>query len=55
MVFPYVAEIRPDVIVLDLNHPLAGRTLRFDVRVVDIQRGERQLVAGGARGSEKET
>jgi FKBP-type peptidyl-prolyl cis-trans isomerase SlyD len=55
VVFPYVAEIRPDVIVLDLNHPLAGRTLRFDVRVVDIQRGERQLVAGGARGSEKET
>ena len=55
VVFPYVAEIRPDVIVLDLNHPLAGRTLRFDVRVVDIQRGERQLVTEGARGSEKET
>lgn len=55
VVFPYVAEIRTDVIVLDLNHPLAGRTLRFDVRVVDIQRGERQLVTGGARGSEKET
>ena len=55
VVFPYVAEIRPDVIVLDLNHPLAGRTLRFDVRVVDILRGERQLVTEGARGSEKET
>ncbi len=55
VVFPYVAEIRTDVIVLDLNHPLAGRTLRFDVRVVDIQRGECQLVTGGARGSEKET
>ena len=45
-VFPYVAEIKPDVIVLDLNHPLAGQTLRFDVRVVDIQRGDRLPVAG---------
>ena len=42
VVFPYVAEIKPEVIVLDLNHPLAGKTLLFDVRVVDIQRqGER--------------
>ncbi len=40
VVFPYVAEIRPEVIVLDLNHPLAGKTLVFDVRVVDIQRKE---------------
>jgi FKBP-type peptidyl-prolyl cis-trans isomerase SlyD len=45
-VFPYVAEIKPEVIVLDLNHPLAGQTLRFEVRVVDIQRGDRQPVAG---------
>ncbi len=55
VVFPYVAEIRPDVIVLDLNHPLAGRTLRFDVRVMDIQRGERQLVTRGMRGGETGT
>ena len=45
-VFPYVAEIKPEVVVLDLNHPLAGQTLRFDVRVMDIQRGDRQPVAG---------
>jgi FKBP-type peptidyl-prolyl cis-trans isomerase 2 len=35
-----VAEIRPEVIVLDLNHPLAGKTLVFDVRVVGIERKE---------------
>ena len=38
VVFPYVAEIKPEVIVLDLNHPLAGKTLVFDVRVIDIER-----------------
>ena len=38
VVFPYVAEIKPEVIVLDLNHPLAGKILVFDVRVIDIQR-----------------
>lgn len=53
-VFPYVAEIKPDVIVLDLNHPLAGQTLRFDVRVVDIQRGEGQPVAGVLAGRDVE-
>jgi FKBP-type peptidyl-prolyl cis-trans isomerase 2 len=53
-VFPYVAEIKPDVIVLDLNHPLAGQTLQFDVRVVDIQRGEGQPVAGVLAGRDVE-
>lgn len=31
-----VLEIRPDTVVVDLNHPLAGKTLRFDVRVVEV-------------------
>lgn len=53
VVFPYVAEIRPEVIVLDLNHPLAGKTLLFDVRVVDIQRGEGQLVTGMPSGRQE--
>jgi FKBP-type peptidyl-prolyl cis-trans isomerase SlyD len=44
-VFPYVAEVKPEVIVLDLNHPLAGETLRFDVRVLEIQRGQKQTMA----------
>ncbi|HSH43584.1 MAG TPA: FKBP-type peptidyl-prolyl cis-trans isomerase [Arenicellales bacterium] len=32
-----LSEIREDTALLDLNHPLAGKTLQFDVRVVDIQ------------------
>lgn len=52
VVFPYVAEIRSDVIVLDLNHPLAGKTLLFDVKVVRIQRSERQVATGVLSGKE---
>jgi len=33
-----VAEIRGQAVVLDFNHPLAGRTLRFEVKVLDIQK-----------------
>lgn len=31
-----VASVREDVIVLDFNHPLAGKTLNFDVVVLSI-------------------
>ena len=33
-----VAEIKGQTVVLDFNHPLAGRTLRFEVKVLDIQK-----------------
>jgi len=32
-----VSEIREDTALLDLNHPLAGKTLQFDVKIVDVQ------------------
>lgn len=32
-----VYEVKNEAIVLDLNHPLAGQTLTFEVRVVDVQ------------------
>ena len=31
-----IAEVKDEVVVLDANHPLAGRDLIFDVEVVDI-------------------
>jgi FKBP-type peptidyl-prolyl cis-trans isomerase SlyD len=33
---PVVKEIKDDTVVLDLNHPLAGKTLLFDVKVVGV-------------------
>ncbi len=31
-----VREIKDKTVVMDLNHPLAGKTLVFDVKVIDI-------------------
>ncbi|MEO5957224.1 MAG: peptidylprolyl isomerase [Nitrospiraceae bacterium] len=38
--FPIVKEIKPETVVLDFNHPLAGKTLHFDVTVLAITGGQ---------------
>ncbi len=32
-----VTKVSPDIITVDANHPLAGKTLHFDVTVVDVR------------------
>ncbi len=32
-----VIEVKEDKVILDANHPLAGQTLNFDVKVVDLR------------------
>lgn len=32
-----VKEIKPEVVVVDLNHPLAGQTLHFDVAIQEVR------------------
>lgn len=32
-----VKDIRDDQVILDFNHPLAGKTLHFDVEVVNVE------------------
>lgn len=39
LVHPRVAEVKEKAVVLDFNHPLAGKTLFFDVKILDIQSG----------------
>ncbi len=34
---PRVKEVKDETIILDFNHPLAGKTLKFDVTVMAIQ------------------
>jgi len=33
----YIAEVRKDGVVVDFNHPLAGETLYFEVKVVGLR------------------
>jgi FKBP-type peptidyl-prolyl cis-trans isomerase SlyD len=35
-VYPRIAEVKNETVVLDFNHPLAGKTLYFDVKVLDV-------------------
>lgn len=35
----WVAEVGEDAITVDLNHPLAGRTLTFEVELVELEDG----------------
>lgn len=32
-----IQEVKDDKVVLDFNHPLAGKDLVFDVKIIDIQ------------------
>ncbi|MBI3458335.1 MAG: peptidylprolyl isomerase [Candidatus Rokubacteria bacterium] len=32
-----VKEIKDTTVVIDLNHPLAGKTLHFDVKILDVE------------------
>ena len=37
MVHPRVTEVKEQVVVLDFNHPLAGKILNFDVKILDVE------------------
>jgi FKBP-type peptidyl-prolyl cis-trans isomerase SlyD len=35
-VYPRISEVKNETVVLDFNHPLAGKMLYFDVKVLDV-------------------
>ena len=37
-----VHEIKEKTVVMDFNHPLAGKTLSFDVKITDIKQGSQK-------------
>jgi FKBP-type peptidyl-prolyl cis-trans isomerase SlyD len=32
-----VKEVKDKTVVIDMNHPLAGKILVFDVKIIDVQ------------------
>ncbi len=43
----YISELRDDGVLLDMNHPLAGETLHFDVEIVGLRRATADEIAHG--------
>ncbi|RME80572.1 MAG: peptidylprolyl isomerase [Caldilineae bacterium] len=43
----FVSEIRPEGVVLDFNHPLAGETLYFHVDIADLREATPEEIAHG--------
>ena len=43
----YISELRDDGALLDMNHPLAGETLHFDVEIVGLRRATTDEIAHG--------
>src|SRR5688572_29964847 len=44
-----VVEVKDDTVVVDANHPLAGKTLRYKVKVREIREGTEAEIAEAAR------
>lgn len=51
-----IREVKPENVVIDLNHPLAGKTLHFDVTVREVRAATPEEIshghAHGAHGHE---
>ena len=43
----YIDEIQSDQVILDFNHPLAGETLHFDVKIAGLREASDEELAHG--------
>lgn len=53
-----IKEVRDDAIVADFNHPLAGKTLHFDITISDVREAspeELSCAPGGTCGCDSNT
>lgn len=50
VVVVYVRSSDQEQVVVDLNHPLAGKTLHFDVRIAGLREATDDELAGGCAG-----
>ncbi len=48
-----VQQVEPEIVTIDLNHPLAGKTLHFDITIREVrQASAEELEHGHAHGPE---
>jgi FKBP-type peptidyl-prolyl cis-trans isomerase SlyD len=47
MMFATIVEVGDDIVVLDTNHPLAGKELHFDVTIIDLRHASDEEIAHG--------
>ena len=50
-----VVDVQPEAVVLDFNHPLAGKTLHYHVRVDDVQAANADAATNTASPATSET
>ena len=43
----YITEVRTDTVLIDMNHPLAGETLAFHIKVMDVRPATAEELAHG--------
>jgi len=43
----YVVESNPETVTLDFNHPLAGRTLNFHVKIINLRQATEEELTHG--------
>lgn len=43
----FVAQVSDDNVLLDLNHPLAGETLHFDVKIASLRQADEEELEHG--------
>lgn len=43
----YIKEIQPETVVLDFNHPLAGKNLHFSVEIVELRLATEEEITHG--------
>ena len=53
LMFAQVTEIKDNIVVLDLNHPLAGKKLIFEVKVLKVENPPEKTVEMPATSSEE--
>lgn len=47
-----VKDFNDEVVIIDYNHPLAGKTLQFDVKILDVREAtEMEILQGTTAGS----